>query len=232
MSSSPRRAPIRNSSVGAQREPAEAAPFPYDEVASGVGSHLSSLGFQTAGRAGPEPAAAANQAAERESQARTLGRQQGEIEGRAKFEEQLARERAAIAAALAAFAGERAAYYHKIEEEAVRLAVSIARKILHREAQVDPLLLMGVVRVALEQLEGATGVVLAVHPQRAAEWQRYLTACMDPKDVPQIVEDPALPPDGCELRTAMGTAQVGIEVQLQEIEKGFADLLAARPGAK
>jgi hypothetical protein len=58
----------------------------------------------------------------------------------------------------------------------VQLALSIARKVLHREAQVDPLLLMGIVRVALERIEGATGVTLAVHPEQVPEW-RQLPGC-------------------------------------------------------
>ena len=50
------------------------------------------------------------------------------------------------------FAAERDSYFHRVEEQVVRLTLAIARKILHREAQVDPLLLTGVLRVALEKI--------------------------------------------------------------------------------
>ena len=53
---------------------------------------------------------------------------------------------------------------------------------------------------------------------------------LDPADLPEIVEDPAQPPDRCTLETSMGTAVIGLEVQLKEIEQGLMDLLAARPG--
>ena len=46
----------------------------------------------------------------------------------------------------------------------MQLALAIARKILHREAQVDPLLLAGMVRVALEKIESHTKVSVRVHP--------------------------------------------------------------------
>jgi flagellar assembly protein FliH len=118
-----------------------------------------------------------------------------------------------------------------VEAEVVQLALSIARKILHREAQLDPLLLAGIVRVALEKIDGATGVVLRIPPQDAADWRRYLTTHLEPADVPEILEDPAQPPDCCVLQTSMGTAILGLDVQLKEIEQGFMDLLAARPGA-
>ena len=232
MSSSASPAGVRPSNQTARPEQLQGSPFPYCEVTITANQQ----GFQMmssplSGGAESDSSAVAH-AAEREAQARILGRQQGELEARTKFEEQLVRERSAVAAALTDFARDRAAHYQKLEEETVRLALSIARKILHREAQVDPLLLMGIVRVALERIEGATGVVLAVHPQQAADWQRYLASRMDPGDIPEILEDPAMSLERCELRTSMGTAELGLEIQLNEIEQGLMDLLAARPREK
>jgi len=236
MSSSPKTAQVP-SPAGIQAQPVpvrlRASPFPYCEVAvRTVDPDLGGTRFSSSGGAESGSSALAVQALEREAQARALGRQQGELDSRAKFEEQVARERSAVTAALTDFARDRAAYYQKIEEEAVRLALSIARKIMHREAQVDPLLLMGIVRVALERIEGATGVVLAVHPQQAGDWQRYLASRMNPGDLPEILEDPAMSLEQCQLRTSMGTAELGLDIQLKEIEQGLMDLLAARPREK
>jgi flagellar assembly protein FliH len=169
-------------------------------------------------------------AAGRESEARLEGKKEGQAAAQRAFEEQLGRERSVIAAALAQFTLDRAAYFGKIEGEVVELALAIARKILHREAQLDPLLLAGIVRVALEKIDGATGVRLRVNPQNAAEWQRYLAMHLQPADLPEIVEDSSVPLDQCTLQTSMGTAAIGLEVQLKEIEQGLMDLLAARPG--
>jgi flagellar assembly protein FliH len=226
MSSSPRRAPVAGWNSSMAQAIDEPVAFLYKEVAEPLSrpgpAEISSLATRPdVGSAPSQPEAVA--------QAREQGRQQGLLEARTKFGEQLARERAAIAQALAEFTRERAGYYRRIEEEAVQLVLSIARKVLHREAQVDPLLLMGIVRVAIERIEGATGVVLAVAPQQAPDWQRYLASRMEPRDMLEILEDPAIAPDRCELRTSMGTAQIGLEVQLKEIEQGLTDLLAARP---
>jgi flagellar assembly protein FliH len=207
--------------------PFQALPFAYPEVASPASG---SVAFRPADRTDAAPLAA--QIAERELKARELGRQQAEAGARASFEEQLLRERAAIAKALADFARGRAAFYQKIEQEAVQLALSIARKVLHREAQVDPLLLMGIVRVALERLEGVTGVALAVAKGRAGDWQKYLASRLAPEQMPEVTEDAALGPDQCQIRTSMGTADLGLEVQLKEIEQGLMDLLASRPREK
>jgi len=200
-------------------------PFPYDSI--------------PAGARGPARASAsawgvdnsASDAAAREAQIRSQGRQEGQAEAGKIFADQLARERESLASALVQFTRDRAAYFQKVEGEVVQLALSIARKILHREAQIDPLLLAGIVRVALEKIDGATGVILRVHPQNAADWRRYLATYLEPAGVPEIVEDPAQPPDRCQLVTSMGTATLGLEGQLKEIEQGLTDLLAAPPGA-
>jgi len=200
-------------------------PFPYDSIAPGAGVRAG----MAAGLYGPAAGDGAAEAAVRETQARAQGRQEGLTDARAAFDLQLGRERASLATALAEFTRDRAAYFQKVEGEVIQLALAIARKILHREAQLDPLLLAGIVRVALEKIDGATGVVLRIHPENAPDWRRYLTTQLEPADRPEIVEDPAQPADRCTLETSMGTALIGLEVQLKEIEQGLMDLLAARP---
>jgi len=233
MSSSPRPARISPLPTGpAAGEAVEVQPFAYGEAFERPGQpNFPRAERRMPGQGGSEPSAA-KLAAEREAQVRELGRQQGLGECRTKFEEQLAKERGVLAQALADFARDRAAYYQKIEEECVRLALSIARKVLHREAQVDPLLLMGIVRVALEKIEGATGVALLVHPQQAEDWRRYLASRLAPADLPEIVEDPSIGLEQCRLRTSMGSSELSLELQLKEIEQGMMDLLAARPQGK
>jgi flagellar assembly protein FliH len=216
MSSSPRRALLPNCASGKS----DLQPFPYDPVPEGAGGHQ--IFF--------EQAADATQTAAREAQLLSEGRQQGLAEARKLFEEQSARERTRLESAVMDFARERAQYFRQVEQEIVQLALAIARKILHREAQLDPWLLAGLVRVALEKIDGATHVVLRVHPQNAAEWRRYPPMHLNTAEVPEILEDPTQPPDHCKLETSMGTTTIGMEVQLKEIEQGLMDLLAVRPG--
>ena len=218
MSTSPRRALLPNP-VGGK---SELQPFPFDPVPAGAGRQQRFV----------EVAADPVQAAEREAQLFSQGRQEGLAEAGRVLEEQLAREHARLEAVVTDFARERAQYFRQVEPEIVQLALAIARKILHREAQLDPWLLAGLVRVALEQIDGATHVVLRVHPQNADEWRRYLPMHLNPAEVPEILEDPTQLPDQCKLETSMGTTAMGLEVQLKEIEQGLMDLLAARPGER
>jgi flagellar assembly protein FliH len=229
MSSSPSRAPA-GAALSTPKFSPTLDPFPYDSVPAGASRRIADGLAGLAGSAADGSASGAAEAAARETQAHVQGREEGLAEAHKIFDEQLGRERSNLATALAQFTRDRAAYFQKVEGEVVQLALSIARKIMHREAQLDPLLLAGIVRVALEKIDGATGVVLRIHPENAADWRRYLSTQLDPADRPEIVEDPAQPADRCTLETSMGTAAIGLEVQLKEIEQGLTDLLAARPG--
>jgi flagellar assembly protein FliH len=148
---------------------------------------------------------------------------------RAEYEAKLAAERSGIGAALAEFAGQRAGYFERVETEIVNLSLSIARKILHREAQIDPLVLVGLAHVALEKVESATRVRLRVNPSRTAFWEQQFHAGEDGKPAPELVADAAVAPDACVLETDLGMTTLGLETHLKEIEQGFFDLLAQRP---
>jgi flagellar assembly protein FliH len=167
--------------------------------------------------------------AKREQAAREAGRQEGEARARAGFEQQLLVLRGSLLQAVTGFAGERTTYFERVEFEVVALALAIARKILHREATVDPLLLAGIVRVALEKLENGTQVTVRVAPPQVSDWRTYFARTMDEHSVPELVEDASLPPGQCVLKTSLGTTCLGLEVQLKEIEQGLADLMLQRP---
>jgi|ERR1700685_29484 len=230
MSSSPSRSPAATSPAAGLAVPVrDMSPFPYSELPAGA--RLRDTGGPRMPAASDIPSPAPDMA-EREARARLLGREEGQAEGRRIFEDQLTKERSALGSALTQFARDRALYYQSVETEVVQLALSVARHILHREAQIDPLLLAGVARVALEKIEKATGVILRIHPHNADGWRRFFSLHLDPADLPEIVEDAAISPDRCILETSMGTAELGMEIQLKEIEKGLMDLLAARPEKK
>jgi flagellar assembly protein FliH len=168
--------------------------------------------------------------------ARQDGLYEGEREGRraARMEVEaeklalVAREREQVAAALAQFRGLRERYFAEVEQEVVKLALAIAARVLHREAQIDPLLLAGVVRVALEKMGDRSGVVLRVAAGDGDIWERVFHAT-DAADRPKVTEDLHLERGACVLETKMGTVELGVSVQLEEIEKGFFDLLNHRP---
>ena len=166
----------------------------------------------------------------REAEAFERGRAEAQQELRVSFEADLARCRQKVVAVLDEFARERASYYHRVEGEVVHLALAIARRILHREVQLDPHALAGIVHVTLEKLDTGTRVDLHVHPREATDWRHYFACRAEGRAAPEIHEDPALPPGECRIETSLGSTEVGLESQLKEIETGLLDLLAERPG--
>jgi flagellar assembly protein FliH len=214
MNSSSRPAPGRE----AEPEP-EVYPFPYVNAGGGAGEMSGGLTFMDS----------SGETLRREVAAREAGIREGELRARAGYEQHLADTRENLRMALAGFAKERELYYQRVEDEVVRLALSIARKVLQREANTDPLLLAALVRVALDKIESKTKVIVRVHPQQSEDCRSFFTRCMDPQALPEIIEDTSVEFDHCILQTELGSAELGIEPQLQEIDKGLMDLLAQRP---
>ena len=168
--------------------------------------------------------------------ARREGIQAGEHEGRraaraqleAQMQESIARERRQLLAAVEEFAGARDMYFSDVEQEVVKLALAIAARVLHREAQMDPLLLAAAVRVALEKMADRSGVVLRASIADVGAWERMFQAT-EPADRPRVMADERLEQGECVLETKLGTVELGVRAQLEEIERGFFDLLNHRP---
>lgn len=153
---------------------------------------------------------------------------QAEQKWRQESEQKLRAERSPIAAALKEFADQRDEYFARVEAEIVQLALSIAAKILHREAQVDPMLVASLVRIAVEKMREDSSVTVRVGAGRSREWKNYFAGFPNLTRV-GIVEDPQLSDQDCLLETELGTANFGLDTQLKEVEQGFFDLLALRP---
>jgi flagellar assembly protein FliH len=160
------------------------------------------------------------------------GRLAGQQQVRAELDTALAQHRGEISHALQSFALERRDYYRRVEGEVVQLALAVARKILHREVQIDPHALAGIVRITLEKLDTGTKVNLRVHPSEATEWRHYFACHMGDAPAPEVHEDPVVAAGECQIETSLGSTGVGLELQLREIETGLLDLLAERPGTE
>ena len=177
----------------------------------------------------PPPAISEEQIRAREARARKEGRDEGTAQARAEFDKKSTSEKQMLVQAVRDFARERETYFQRVEAEVVALAVAIARKILHREAQVDPLLLAGVVRVGLEKVATGTRVRLKLHPDQIPAWREFFAQQPDLPSPPELLGDASLGPGRCLLETELGSTDLTLETQLKEIERGFFDLLAHRP---
>lgn len=122
----------------------------------------------------------------------------------------------------------REGYFARVEREVVELALAIAARILQREAQLDPLLLTGAVRVALGQLAESTQVELRVPVDAHQMWSETLRLMPGLTVTPAVVADSEIQEGECLLVTELGRVDLGVRAQLKEIERGFFDLLSQR----
>lgn len=159
------------------------------------------------------------------------GLREGESKAREMADESISRDRAAVSRALTEFAGARRDYFKKVEADAVKLALAIAKRILRRESQVDSLLLAGVVRVALDQIQAGSRVSLKVNPTRVEEWRRWIADSPEIAAQCQVIGDDKLESEAIVLEASSGTAEISLEGQLKEIENGFLDMLERNTGA-
>ncbi len=160
------------------------------------------------------------------------GIREGLSQAQQSLEKELADERAKIAEALRLFGQKTNEYYARAEVEMVHLSLAIAAKILHREAQVDRMLVAALVKVAMEKLQRGTAATVRVHPEEVADWNRYFEGNSSTDIRVEVTADPSVEVHNCILETELGTTELGLDAQLKEIEQGFFDLLAQRPDNK
>jgi flagellar assembly protein FliH len=128
------------------------------------------------------------------------------------------------------FSRDRQRYFAAAEEQVVRLALAIAARILHREAQADPALLAATVRAALSRLQEGSAAVLRVPKEELTLWEQVFPNGSKP--VVQVSADERMTVGDCALETVVGRVEMGIVVQLEEITRGFSELThpAGEPG--
>lgn len=165
------------------------------------------------------------------------GRERGLLEGRQAEREAMAatrqteeaRRKAQVAELVQRFAEDRERYLHSIEHEVVTLALAVAARILRREAQMDPLLLTGAVRVALGQLSNSTEVRIRVPAGELDLWREAIAHLPNLNVKPVVEAGESMHTGDCLIETCVGTVDLGIRAQMAEIERGFFDRAGQRP---
>jgi flagellar assembly protein FliH len=208
------------------------AAMEYRDIAghpvSDAGTRSGARNIATGSRRRTEVELAEAEVAERITRERAEAVEQTEQRLRQQFESQLLAARAGVAEALKAFDVQRTEYFARVEAEVVQLALAIAAKILHREAQVDPMLVATLVKMTIDKMREGSSVTVRVGIGRAARWKQYFAAQANGARV-EITEDATLSDHDCVLETELGVANFGLDTQLKEVEQGFFDLLALRP---
>jgi flagellar assembly protein FliH len=144
----------------------------------------------------------------------------GRAEAHSALQQELDAERACFAQAVAYMLELRTAWRKEIENDAVALAMAVARRILNREIAVDVDAVQAIVRVALEKTGARELRRVRVAPGQAESVRGCLAV-----EAPgvELVADPALAAGDVRLEMAQGALDASVTTQLEEIERGLAD---------
>lgn len=158
---------------------------------------------------------------QRVAESHRAGYAEGEAAATRRAGEQLQARLEQLARAIENLAGFRARFRREAEPELVRLAIAIARRILRRELTVDPDALTGVLKAALEKINSAEVHRVRIHPQYAGVVRTLMAGAASQIE---IAGDNTVDPGSVLFETSRGAVDAGVETQLGEIERGFADI--------
>jgi flagellar assembly protein FliH len=113
------------------------------------------------------------------------------------------------------------------EESAVKLAIAIARRVIHRELATDPEAILGLVIAAFQKLNSRETHRLRVSPADLAVIQEHRTRLELPVTL-ELAADSSLPPGSAIFETSRGELDASVDTQLAEIDRGFADVVKRR----
>jgi flagellar assembly protein FliH len=166
--------------------------------------------------------------AEREAQALEQARREGfaagVAAGRRETEEQVRPAMDGLARNLAEVARLRDTIREEATHDLVRLAVSIAARVMHREVSLDPDALTGLVRTAFLKLQAREIQRVRMHPGLEPLVRKSMEQAGSPKNL-VLAADSALKPGELFLETPQGILDASVDTQLREIERGLIDRL-------
>jgi flagellar assembly protein FliH len=154
-----------------------------------------------------------------EREAFTKGYAQGEragLEAGGKRAEAMLRR---VAQTIEELGGLRQTLIHETEREMVQLALTLARRVVHREVTLDPELAAALAHVALERLGTNTPATIRLNPedytivaQDSARWGGQTVT---------VVPDPSISRGGCLVESAFGSVDATIERQFDELSRAL-----------
>ena len=135
-----------------------------------------------------------------------------------------------LAASIEDISTVRRRYLLESEEKVIRLAMAVAQRILHREIQVDSLALMGLLRAAIDKSEIREVQRILLNPQDLEALQPHLTKLNLPPRL-EIAAERSLERGALLIESSSGTLDASVASQLDEVERGFIDMLGKRGNA-
>ena len=110
------------------------------------------------------------------------------------------------------------------EEDLVKLAIAVARRIVHRELTIDPGALAGLVRVAFDKLDQREIQQIRTDPS-CVEVMKRVVGELGVSSQIRVITDANLRMGSLIIEFPKGELDASVETQLSEIERGFVDIV-------
>ncbi len=185
------------------------------------------------GQASDDAVDAQSRLAQQEAEAYRAGFEKGEAEGREAAALAAGELMAVLKNGLEELVGFQRRLQQHAENETVRLALAVAKKILAREVSLSPDVILNVVRSALRQTEETDRIHVRLHPldlQCIQEASAGGDGLFDRPDALSFEADPSIGRGGCFIETDFGEIDARIEHQFRVVEDAFqAEMLLIDP---
>jgi flagellar assembly protein FliH len=116
----------------------------------------------------------------------------------------------------------RSSLYMQVEREVVKLAIAVAKKIVHREIQVDRDIIQTLVRVALSHVAEKSSVTIHLNPtdyNYLLELRAELSQS-EGRDI-ALLSDKSIERGGCLIQTDCGDIDARVQEEFREVEHAF-----------
>lgn len=120
-----------------------------------------------------------------------------------------------------AFLKERENFLKSMEPTILKLIKVIAQKVIQREINTNPEIILGVVKEALQRVVDSEKVLLKINPQDLEEVKKMMenwVSLLGPVSEFKIIGDDGISRGGCLVETSYGTIDGTIESKIEKIE--------------
>jgi len=151
----------------------------------------------------------------------------GDAAARKDLDDQLRTAMEGLAKTVAEVSSARSETIRRAENDTVRLAIEIARRVLHRELSIDTSALAALIKAALAKLQNQEVYRVRVHPDQ----EKLVRACLEQQGrgaAVEVVPDQAQSKGGVCFEISRGNLDASVETQLREIENGLVDEMGRR----
>ncbi|HTS50478.1 MAG TPA: FliH/SctL family protein [Bryobacteraceae bacterium] len=171
-------------------------------------------------------AAAEDELERRIEQVRREGQEEGYRFGRADVQRLLPSTLENISTTLAELERVRQRLREEALRELVRLAITVAERVIHRETVVDSGAMAGLVKAALSKLQSREISRVRMHPAQESTVSKTLEECGAPANL-VLMADSSLSSGDLLFETSHGVLDASISTQFRELERGLMDKLGS-----